>query len=76
MIGVHDLRKKLSIIPQEAVLFNATLRKNLDPFDEHSDDAIWSALREVGKLVYSKFSILDLIFSLFELMHTNFYFAD
>lgn len=46
MIGVHDLRKKLSIIPQEAVLFNATLRKNLDPFEEHPDDAIWSALRE------------------------------
>lgn len=46
MIGVHDLRKKLSIIPQEAVLFNATLRKNLDPFDEHPDDVLWSALQE------------------------------
>ncbi|XP_034236432.1 probable multidrug resistance-associated protein lethal(2)03659 [Thrips palmi] len=45
-IGVHDLRQKLSIIPQEAVLFNATMRKNLDPFDEHNDDAIWSALQE------------------------------
>ena len=51
MIGVHDLRKKLSIIPQEAVLFNATMRKNLDPFDEHSDDMIWSALREVGCII-------------------------
>lgn len=49
-IGVHDLRQKLSIIPQEAVLFNATVRKNLDPFDEHNDDAIWSALQEVQEI--------------------------
>lgn len=46
-IGLHELRKNLSIIPQEPALFNTTVRKNLDPFDEHSDEAIWSAIREV-----------------------------
>ncbi|XP_066258696.1 probable multidrug resistance-associated protein lethal(2)03659 isoform X2 [Euwallacea similis] len=41
------LRSSISIIPQEPVLFSGSLRKNLDPFDEHSDEAIWNALEEV-----------------------------
>lgn len=46
-MGLHELRSKISIIPQEPVLFSGTMRKNLDPFDEYSDHALWNALSEV-----------------------------
>jgi len=42
------LRSRLTIIPQESVLFSATIRWNLDPFSEHDDSRIWDALRRVG----------------------------
>ncbi|KAG4078913.1 hypothetical protein HA402_007640 [Bradysia odoriphaga] len=47
VIGLHDLRKKISIIPQEAVLFSNTIRFNLDPFSERSDDELWDSLDRV-----------------------------
>lgn len=47
LMGLHDLRSKIAIIPQEPVLFSGTMRYNLDPFDEYSDDKLWSALEEV-----------------------------
>ncbi|XP_046426437.1 probable multidrug resistance-associated protein lethal(2)03659 isoform X1 [Neodiprion fabricii] len=46
-LGLHDLRSKISIIPQEPFLFSGSLRRNLDPFDEYPDSALWQALEEV-----------------------------
>ena len=43
-IGLHSLRSRLTIIPQDPVLFSGSLRMNIDPFEAYSDDAIWTAL--------------------------------
>uniref|UniRef100_A0AAR2LVR4 ABC-type glutathione-S-conjugate transporter n=1 Tax=Pygocentrus nattereri TaxID=42514 RepID=A0AAR2LVR4_PYGNA len=43
-LGLHDLRSRITIIPQDPVLFSGSLRMNLDPFDTYSDEEVWNAL--------------------------------
>lgn len=43
-IGLHQLRSRITIIPQDPVLFSGTLRMNLDPFETYTDDELWRAL--------------------------------
>ena len=56
-MGLHDLRKQISIIPQDPLVFATSLRRNLDPFDTYSDAEIWSALSQVNILWFLKYQL-------------------
>ncbi|KAK7097994.1 hypothetical protein V1264_004889 [Littorina saxatilis] len=45
-MGLHDLRARLTILPQDPVLFSGSLRFNLDPFGQYDDVALWRALQQ------------------------------
>ncbi|XP_035829879.1 multidrug resistance-associated protein 1 [Aplysia californica] len=43
-LGLHDLRSRITILPQDPVIFSGTIRMNLDPSELHMDSEVWEAL--------------------------------
>ncbi|KAF9899229.1 hypothetical protein BX616_003152, partial [Lobosporangium transversale] len=51
-LGLHELRSRLTIIPQDPFLFGDSIRLNLDPYDRHTDSEIWAALESASLKSY------------------------
>lgn len=65
-MGLHSLRSRLTIIPQDPVLFSGTLRMNVDPFEAYSDDEIWQSLELAHLKAFAKSLDKGLLFEVAE----------
>ena len=45
-LGLATLRRAIAMLPQDPILFAGTIRSNLDPFEEHSDERLESVLEQ------------------------------
>ncbi|XP_019860364.1 PREDICTED: multidrug resistance-associated protein 4-like [Amphimedon queenslandica] len=66
-LGLHDVRSNMSIIPQDPVLFGASVRYNLDPFQQYDDDRIWRMIREQ----FSDYTVLTIAHRLDTVMDSD-----
>ena len=47
-VGLHEVRSRLGIIPQDPTMFEETLRSNLEPLEEHTDEDIWQVFSSLS----------------------------
>lgn len=47
-VGIARLRNEITMIPQDPILFKGTLRYNLDPFEESTDDLMNELIKKAG----------------------------
>lgn len=57
-VGLHNLRSRITIIPQDPVLFAGTLRMNLDPYNKYNDEDVWRSLEHAYLKDFVKGSIV------------------
>ena len=62
-LGLHDLRKSLTIIPQDPVLFSGSLRMNIDPFEAYNDEELWNALDQANLKAFVESQEKKLLFN-------------
>lgn len=65
-MGLQSLRSRLTIIPQDPVLFSGSLRMNIDPFSTYTDDEVWLALEHAHLKAFAKSLDKGLLFEVSE----------
>ncbi|XP_020595815.1 ABC transporter C family member 14-like, partial [Phalaenopsis equestris] len=75
-LGLHDLRSRFGIIPQEPVLFDGTVRSNVDPIGQYTDDEIWQSLErcQLKQAVAAKPEKLDSLGTMISFLYESLYF--